>query len=213
MPPKRIMFGFVPKQKTFFDLFDQLAETVDEGAKLLLDATRDDTDTAELQKRIKIIEHQGDEITHKTIEEINKSFVTPLDREDIHELTCRLDDILDLVDTAATRIVLYKIALLTGDAKEMAAILAKSTDIVKRAVKKLRSARERRTILQDCIEIHTCENQGDRLEQHALAALFDNHHDAVDIIKWKDIYDDLETAIDKCEDVANVLESLVLKSS
>lgn len=203
----------MPQAGIFFDLFDQLADTVDQGAQLLLEATRDETDTAELQKRIKNIEHQGDEITHRTIEQLNKTFITPLDREDIHELACRLDDILDLIDTTATRIVLYKIAILTGDAKEMAANLAKATAVVKGAVRKLRSRRERTTILQDCIAIHTFENEGDRLEQHALAALFTNHHDPVEIIKMKDIYDDLEKAVDRCEDVANVLEAVMLKTS
>jgi uncharacterized protein Yka (UPF0111/DUF47 family) len=155
MPRNPAMLGFIPQQKAFFDLFDQLAATVEEGATLLLEATRDETDTLELQKRIKIVEHQGDEITHRTIEQINKSFVTPLDREDIHELVCNLDDILDLVDTAATRIVLYKIGMLSGDAKGMAANLARATGIVRNAVRKLRNARDRRAILHDCIEIHS----------------------------------------------------------
>lgn len=207
------MFGFVPKTEIFFDLLDKLSESVAHGAALLLEAVDDSTDLNELQKRIKIVEHEGDQITHETFQQMNRSFVTPLDREDMYELACRLDDVLDLIDTASARISLYRVTTLTTDAKAMIRILAKATRIVAEAVRKLRRPSERKDILTCVIEIHTCENEGDRLEQHALAALFDGALDARDIIKWKDIYDDLEGAIDKCEDVCNVLENIVLKTS
>jgi len=207
------MLGFVPREKIFFDLLDKLAETVHEGAQLLVTATEEAVDLDELQKRIKIVEHKGDDITHETIQQVHRSFITPLDREDIHELTCRLDDILDLIDTASSRMSLYRVNALTEDAKAMVVNIAKATAIVVRGVQKLRRTRDHQEILACCIEIHTCENEGDRLEQHALAALFENQTDPIEVIKWKDIYDDLEGAIDRCEDAANVLEGLVLKSS
>lgn len=127
-------------------------------------------------------------------------------------MVSRLDDILDLVDAAATRIVLCKIGILTGDAKEMPANLVRAAGLVRNAVRKLRHPPERRSILHDVIEIHSCQNEGDRLGQDALAALFNDHRDPLDVIQWKNIYEDLERAADKCEDVANVLEGIVLKS-
>ena len=207
------MLGFVPREKIFFDLLDKLAEVVNRGAQLLCEATNDGFDVAALKDRIKVVEHEGDQITHELIMQVTKSFVTPLDREDIHELACRLDDILDLVDAAISRIFLYRVGDLTDDARAMCHNLAQATRVLVKGVAKLRRTRDHPDILPCCIEIHTCENEGDRLEQHALAALFNGNRDTAEIIKWKDIYDDLESAIDKCEDAANVLETLVLKSS
>jgi predicted phosphate transport protein (TIGR00153 family) len=207
------MLGFVPREKIFFDLLDKLAQVVDRGAQLLCEATTAGFDVAALKDRIKVVEHEGDQITHELILQVTKSFVTPLDREDIHELACRLDDILDLVDAAISRIFLYRVGDLTEDARAMCRNLAQATRVLVKGVSKLRRTRDHPDILPCCIEIHTCENEGDRLEQHALATLFNGAREAADIIKWKDIYDDLESAVDKCEDAANVLETLVLKSS
>lgn len=207
------MLGFVPRSQVFFDLLDKLAETVDRGAQMLAEAVDDEVDLAELRDRIKIVEHEGDQITHETIQQINRSFITPLDREDIHTLVCRLDDILDLVDTAISRIVMYKIEGLTDDAKAMVRNLATATPIVAQGVQRLRKSRGYEDILTCCIEIHSCENEGDRLEHVAIAALFDQHQDPVTIIKWKDVYQDLEAAVDRCEDAANVLETLALKTA
>lgn len=207
------MLGIVPRSKIFFDLLDKLAETVNRGARMLQEATDDSVDFEELRERIKVVEHEGDQITHETIQQINRSFITPLDREDIHTLVCRLDDILDLVDTAISRIVMYRIADLTDDAKAMVDNLAKATAVVAQGVRRLRKSRGYEDILTCCIEIHTCENEGDRLEHVAIAALFERHSDPVTIIKWKDVYQDLESAVDRCEDAANVLETLALKSA
>lgn len=207
------MLGFVPREKVFFDLLDKLAQAVDHGAQMLCEATRDGFDVEALKDRIKVVEHEGDQITHELILQVTKSFVTPLDREDIHQLACRLDDILDLVDAAISRIFLYRVGDLTEDARAMCRNLAQATRVLAQGVAKLRRPRDHPDILPYCIEIHTCENEGDRLEQHALASLFDGGRDTTEIIKWKDIYEDLESAIDKCEDAANVLETLVLKST
>lgn len=207
------MLGFVPRSRVFFDLLDKLAETADRGAGMLLEAADDSVDLEALRARIKVVEHEGDQITHETIQQINRSFITPLDREDIHTLVCRLDDILDLVDTAISRIVMYKIDRLTDDAKAMIRNLVKATGVVVQGVRRLRAARGYEDILTCCIEIHTCENEGDRLEHVAIASLFDQHADPLTIIKWKDVYQDLEAAVDRCEDAANVLETLALKSA
>lgn len=203
----------IPKDTVFYDMFDNLAKTVHKGAvqiAAMLDNFKHVEDQAQM---IKDTEHAADHITHDIIERTNKTFLTPLEREDIHELACRLDDILDLIDGATRRIVLYKIKEPTSDARALAQVLIKATQLIVEALGMLRTSKDRAAMLKFCIDIHTCENDGDRIEQHALASLFEGNMGPVEIIKWKDIYEDLETATDKCEDVANVLEAIVLKMS
>ena len=207
------MFSLIPKEQVFFDLFEQAAKNVHDGAVALAELLENFKDTTEKAKKIKDIEHAGDKITHTTIEKLNKTFITPLDREDIHELICRLDDILDLIDTAVARIALYKIKEPTPDAKALAKVLVHATKIITELVPQLRNLKHTDALIQQCIAVHTQENEGDRIEQHALAALFENGQDPVLIIKWKDIYEDLESATDRCEDVANVVEGIVLKNA
>ena len=207
------MFSLVPKEMVFFDLFEQAAKNAHEGALALAELLDDFRDVPAKVKRIKDIEHAGDKITHATIEKLNQTFITPLDREDIHELICRIDDILDLIDTAVARMHLYKIDRPTDDAKALARVLVDATRIITDLLPKMRNLRLSSSLLQHCIEIHTQENEGDRIEQHALASLFENGHDPIFIIKWKDIYEELEAATDRCEDVANVIEGIVLKNA
>ena len=207
------MFSLIPKEMVFFDLFEEAAKNAHEGAIALQDLLNDFRDVPAKVKRIKDIEHAGDKITHTTIEKLNQTFITPIDREDIHELICRIDDILDLIDTAVARMHLYKIKEPTDDAKALARVLVDATKIITDLLPKMRSMKLSSSLLQHCIEIHTKENEGDRIEQHALAALFENGHDPIFIIKWKDIYEELEAATDRCEDVANVIEGIVLKNA
>jgi len=207
------MFSLIPKEMVFFDLFEEAAKNAHQGALALLDLLNDFRDVGAKVKRIKDIEHAGDKITHTTIEKLNQTFITPIDREDIHELICRIDDILDLIDTAVARMHLYKIKEPTDDAKALARVLVETTKIITELLPKMRSMKLSSALLQHCIEIHTKENEGDRIEQHALAALFENGHDPIYIIKWKDIYEELESATDRCEDVANVIEGIVLKNA
>jgi uncharacterized protein len=207
------MFSLIPKEQVFFDLFEQAAKNVHDGALALADLLEDFRDIPGKAKKVKDIEHAGDKITHTTIEKLNKTFITPLEREDIHELICRLDDILDLIDTAVNRIMLYKIEKPTEDAKALGKVLVHATQIITELIPQLRNLKRTDALIQQCIAIHTQENEGDRIEQHALAALFENNHDATTIIKWKDIYEDLEEATDRCEDVANVIEGIVLKNA
>jgi len=207
------MFGLIPKEMIFFDLFEEAAKNAHQGALALVDLLENFTNVPEKVKRIKDIEHAGDKITHTTIEKLNQTFITPLDREDIHELICRIDDIIDLIDTAVARMSLYKIDKPTEDAKSLGRVLVKATKIILDLLPKMRNLKLSSSLLQDCIEIHTQENEGDRIEQHALASLFENGHDPIFIIKWKDIYEELESATDRCEDVANVIEGIVLKNA
>lgn len=202
----------MPREKVFFDLFEKSAKNVRSGAQALLELFKDYTDVSEKARRIKEIEHVGDELTHETFARLNKTFITPLDREDIHDIASRLDDILDLIDTAVSRMILYKIERPTENAVALAEVLVEATDAVFDAVAKLRNLKDPEGVLKLCIVIHTHENTGDRVVQTALAALFESLS-PIDIIKWKDIYQDLEMATDKCEDVANALEAVVLKNA
>ncbi len=207
------MFSLIPKEMIFFDLFEEAAKNAHQGAVALVDLLEDFRNVPEKVKRIKDIEHAGDKITHTTIEKLNQTFITPLDREDIHELICRHDDIIDLIDSAVARMHLYKIDKPTEDAKALARVLVKATHIIIELLPKMRNLKLSSSLLQDCIAIHTQENEGDRIQQHALASLFENGQDPIYIIKWKDIYEELEAATDRCEDVANVIESIVLKNA
>lgn len=207
------MFSLIPKEMVFFDLFEEAAKNAHLGALALADLLEDFRNVAEKVKKIKDIEHAGDKITHTTIEKLNQTFITPLDREDIHRLISRIDDILDMIDTAVNRMFLYKIDKPTDDAKALARVLVKATSIIITLLTKMRNLKLSSSLLQDCIEIHTQENEGDRIEQHALASLFENGHDPIYVIKWKDIYEELEAATDRCEDVANVIEGIVLKNA
>ena len=207
------MFSLIPKEMIFFDLFEEAAKNAHLGAVALLDLLEDFRNIPDKVKKIKDIEHAGDKITHTTIEKLNQTFITPLDREDIHELICRIDDIIDLIDSAVARINLYKIDKPTDDAKALAKVLVKATQIIIELLPKMRNLKLSSSLLQDCIAIHTQENEGDRIQQHALASLFENGHDPIFIIKWKDVYEELEAATDRCEDVANVIEGIVLKNA
>ncbi len=207
------MFSILPREHIFFDLFEQAAGNVHEGALALAELLKDFTDVAGKAQKIKDIEHAGDKITHATIEKLNKTFITPIEREDIHELTSRLDDVLDLIDSAVSRIMLYKIAKPTEDARAMAQVLVESTRIIMDLLPRMRNLKRSKEIVAQCIEVHTQENEGDRILHRALAQLFEDGHDAATIIKWKDIYENLEAASDRCEDVANVVEGIVLKNA
>lgn len=208
------MFSLLPKEEVFFDLFERSAENVHKGTVKLVELMESFRDIPARAQEIKDIEHEGDRLTHEMIERVNRTFITPLEREDIHELACRLDDILDLVDTAVNRMMLYKFKEPTADAVSLARCLEMATAYIRDAMPKLRHLDDRRSVeglLKCCVDVHTQENEGDRIEQHALASLFENGQDPIFVIKWKDIYQDLEAATDRCEDVANVMEAIVLK--
>ena len=207
------MAWFMPREDDFFELFERAAENAYQASCELLDMLEKFDSVKERSKRIKDIEHIGDQITHEAIERLNRTFITPVDREDIHELVCRIDDVVDLVDTAAHRIILYKVAEPTSHAKELARCLKHATGIIKEAMPLLRDMKNSREIGQKCIAIHTQENEADRVMHDAIAALFEARPDPIDIIKWKDIYEEIESATDRCEDVANVLDSIVLKNA
>ncbi|HZM00943.1 MAG TPA: DUF47 family protein [Planctomycetota bacterium] len=205
------MAWFMPKADDFFELFERAAGNAHEGAELFVELLERFDDVEQRARRIKDIEHAGDKITHEVIERLNRNFVTPIDREDIHELACRIDDIIDLIDTCANRIVIYKVRQGTPEVLELARCLHRATGLIVEAVNLLRDMKDGRSINQKCIAIQSQENEADRIMQTALENLFASHQDPIEIIKWKDLYEEIESATDRCEDVANVLDSIVLK--
>jgi predicted phosphate transport protein (TIGR00153 family) len=206
------MFSFGPRKGIFFDLFDKAAQNACEAAAALLDLLEHYEDVPNKVRRIKILEQAGDDFTHQILERLAKTFITPLDREDIQRAASKLDDVCDHMDAVATRMMLYKIEATTEDARTFGQVLVKATGLLKDAFVQLRDLRRSDTIQSLCVEIHTQENEGDRLMQHALAGLFDGADlDAKEIIKWKDIYQILESATDRCEEVADVLQTIVVK--
>jgi len=206
------MFSLFAKGNVFFDLFERSAENVHEAAKLLAQLLNDFQDVPNRVRQIHNIEHQGDEFTHRILDQVAKTFITPLDREDIQRIATRLDDVVDQMNTAANRLLLFKVQVIPEDAKLLGKVLVDASALLIVAMRNLKDLKKRDAILDSCIQIHTLENEGDRLMQHALAALFDAPNpDPVEIIKWKDIYQILEKATDRCEDVADALQTVVVK--
>ncbi len=196
----------------FFDLFEEHAACISEAAGLLAEMGND-VDMARQSGRVKEVEHRGDEVTHTVIERLHQTFITPLDRDDIHTLISAMDDVLDLIDASSERIWLYGIARLEPEAAELAGILKQAVEEMGAAVRGLRNLGDRKKLIGHCTEINRLENEGDRLLRRATARLFRESADPVGLIKWKEIYDTLEDAIDRCEDVANVIEGVVLEYS
>ena len=203
-------FSIMPREPKFFDLFEKSVANVAKAAKELADFLEDYTNVPLKVARITELGHEGDAITHQIMEQLHRTFITPLDREDIALLTERLDDVMDFIEDAANAMLLYRIEQPTTRAREMAAILVTMTSELVVAVPLLRNRSKMKEILEHCVEINRLENEADAIIRHALTELFDDTPIA-DVIKWREIYEHLETAADKGEDVANVLEGVVLK--
>lgn len=207
------MFSLMPREKIFFELFNKSAANARMAAEALLDLLTDYTDVPNKIQKLKNLEHAGDEIAHLIFDRLDQTFITPLDREDIHELTSRLDDITDLINAIGVRLALYKIEQPTEDARALARALVQATVSLAEAFALLDQLKRSNEILERCIDVHTQENESDRLYHHALSTLFDGPATPVEIIKWKDLYDKLEAGTDICEDVANVLHAVVIKNT
>lgn len=205
---------FFPKGKEFFDFIDNVAQNVLESAKTLENFIGTYPAQAESQlKNLEDLEHKGDQLTHDTMELLNKTFITPLDREDIHELISSLDDILDFIYGSAYRMVLYKIPYVSEEFKALARVVVRTAEEVSKAALRLKDLKNPQMILAQCIEINRLENEADEAHRRAVATLFDKEKDAIHVIKIKEILDHMEVATDHCEDVANVIESIVLKNA
>ncbi|HEX2569910.1 MAG TPA: DUF47 domain-containing protein [Polyangia bacterium] len=207
-----MVFGkLLPRETSFFDFFERHAALTIEGAREFHSLVTTSDSIASKARRIKEIEHETDVITHQCVEALHKTFITPLDREDIHTLITKMDDIMDFVEAAAERVALYELHDMTPEVRELADLLVRSAMVVEEAIKGLRDMKNSQEVLKRCIQINRFENDGDDILRRAVARLFREEKDPVTIIKWKEIYELLETATDRCEDVANVLEGIVLE--
>ncbi|MBI4229903.1 MAG: DUF47 domain-containing protein [Planctomycetes bacterium] len=201
----------LPRETSFFDLFEKHAAITVQGAIEFQNLMADSSGTAHKCKRIKEIEHEADTITHACVEALHKTFITPLDRDEIYRLITKLDDVMDYIEAASERIALYDLTSMTQDAKDLASVLVRATQGVEEAIHGLRNLADAREIVRKCIEINRLENEGDAVLRTAVARLFREEKDPIQIIKWKEIYENLENATDRCEDVANIIEGIVLE--
>jgi uncharacterized protein len=202
----------IPRETKFFDMFAEIAGNVVEGAQVLSDLLHnyDYQRLPEAVQKIKEIEHRGDDMTHRVFIKLNQTFITPFDREDIHLLASSLDDVLDFVYSASDRLVTYKITQPSPSAKVLAGIILKQAEELKKAVSLLNKNHH---LLEHCVEVNRLENEADQVSREAIGRLFDGGYDPITLIKLKELLEILEEASDKAEDVANVLESVVLKNA
>jgi predicted phosphate transport protein (TIGR00153 family) len=203
------MFGLIPREEAFFELFKKAAHNMIEGSRLLKEMMENFSDPVDQAKRIKEVEHVGDGITHDIALRLNQTFITPIDREDIHDLASALDDILDVVEAVADRFVLYKVAKPTDMAVKLADILHKASVAVGCGVDRLGLTHP--DIKECSVQVNSLENEADRVSRDAISALFEKETDPMAVIKWKEIYENFEAGTDRCEDVANILERIALK--
>jgi predicted phosphate transport protein (TIGR00153 family) len=203
---------FIPKEEKFFDLFEELAAKIEEGVKFFLAMVEQYEYSDEKIARLKQIEHEADIITHKTYEKMHKTFLTPLDREDIYALVNKMDSVIDMIEASAMRLNLYKVKRPSEAIILLARILDKAVQKIKIIVHGMRDMKNAKMILDACVEVNTLENDGDVVLRTTIAELFDNEKDVFELIKWKEIYERLEEAIDVCEDVSNIAEGIVLKN-
>jgi uncharacterized protein len=204
------MIRFLPRDTKFFDLFAELSAAMNEGARLLRSILEDPYDLEKRVAQMQDIEHRGDKATHAIIAKLNTTFITPFDREDIHRLASSLDDVLDFVNSAATRLVMYKITQPPVTAAELAGIIVLQGEELARGVSLLE---KNDGVLKHCDEVNRLEDEADKVSRMAIGVLFDREKDPIQLIKIKELYEVLETATDKAEDAANVLEAIVLKSA
>ena len=203
-------FRIIPRNEDFYDLFSTMAAELRVGAAKLEEMLARDPVIWDKADEIKEVEHKCDHLTHQIIQRLNSTFVTPIDREDIHALAKSLDDVMDAIDASAKVVRLYKIKSVRYGARELAQIVTLSVDQVQLSLQAL----EKRTgVAERSVEINRLENEADRIHEGALRRLFDDEDDPMMIIKWKEILDFLEVATDRCEDVANVLEGVVVKNA
>jgi hypothetical protein len=208
------MFGrLLPKETSFFDFFEQHSALTVEGCKEFLSLVDRGANVDAKAARISEIEHETDVITHRCVEALHKSFITPIERDDIHRLITRMDDIMDFVEAASDRIALYELREMTPEVKDLADCLVRAAQEVANACKLLRDIKSPQAILKSCIDINRLENEADAILRRAVARLFKEEKDPITVIKWKEIYENLENATDRCEDVANIIEGVVLENA
>ncbi len=207
------MFQFFPKEEKFFEMLERASANLMKAGSAFKDLLENFSDVELKVKKIKEIEHEGDIITHEIFDKLNRTFITPIDREDIHQITSELDDVLDFILATADRLLLYKIKKPTPETIKLTEVLISAIEVLGKAIYSLKDRKHSRRTLDYCVEANRLENEGDMIHKSAIAELFSDGKDAVEIIKWRDIYEHLESAIDKCEDVADTVEGIVVKNA
>lgn len=200
----------IPRDEKFYDMFLAQAQNINKAALILVDLFEDFREVEKRVAEIKFVEHQGDQLTHSLMMKLNQTFITPFDREDIHSLGSALDDVLDLVDAAASRIIVYKVKAVTPGARLLAKVIQHGAEIIVKAISQLNKPQN---ILEYCEQLNLIEEEADRIKGECVARLFEDSIEPIEVIKWKEIYEVLEATTDKCEDVADVLEAVVLKTA
>jgi uncharacterized protein len=206
-----VKFSLMPHEEQFYTLFENSARNVVKAAQTLKELMDNWRDVKEKVAEIAKLEAEGDAITHQIIAQLHRTFVTPFDREDIAQLAMALDDVVDFIDSSADAMLLYKIVESTQRSRELADLIVQATEEMAKAIPLLRNKGELKKMLTCCIEVNRVENVTDEVYRSAIAELFDNTKDLVMVIKWREIYEHLESATDRCEDVSNVLEGVALK--
>jgi len=204
------MVSLIPRDNSFFAMFSAMSDNLIAGARALVDLFANYQDVEKQIEQIHRIEREGDELTHAILTKLNQTFITPFDREDIHELASKLDDVLDFINAAGARIVMYRISTPPPAAGELANIILMQSQELQQAVSLMQ---KNGNILVHCVEINRLENEADLVSQQAIARLFEREKDPINLIKIKELLEFLERATDKAEDVANVLETVVLKNT
>jgi predicted phosphate transport protein (TIGR00153 family) len=203
------LLNFLPKEDQYFDLFLQMTLYICDAARELKEMLADKNhDYKEYSQRIKGLEHACDELTHTISTKLNKSFITPFDREDIYTMSTALDDIVDLIDDAARAIIDFDVKEIKEYAREFAVVIERMAEQLREIVAILRKPKN---VTQRLVEIHRLENEGDDIYHAAIAELFHQENDPLTVLKWKEIYEKLEAAVDRCENVANIIESVIIK--
>lgn len=205
------MFRLLPKDEKYFDLFNRVASHLSEGALILQRLFSDFDGHVKHAEKIKEIENTCDELTHTIISRLNQTFITPIDREDIHSLASELDDVMDYIEYVARRTVLFRVEYTTPQAQELTDIVVRMVATLERAVVAL--DKDRNQVMIECVELHRLEKEGDAAHHRAISNLFDTEQDPIKLLKWKELYEALELTIDKCQDTASTLEGIVLKNS
>ena len=201
--------GILPKDEKFFEMFGQLARCITDSARLLRRMFAEPDQLVQHVAAIKEIEHQADNLMRTVIEKLDTAFVTPLDREDIHMLASRLDDVIDLIDGTARRAEMFRLGEIREPAKQLAEIIERSATAIEVGVTQLKKPR---SVAERARELKVLEEEGDAVYREAIAGLFDGTTEPLDVIKWKEMYDKLEDTLDQCEDVGNTLESISIKN-
>jgi predicted phosphate transport protein (TIGR00153 family) len=204
---------FLPREDSYFELLEQATHYLVKGATALEDLAADFTNIEGKINHLQGMEHACDEICHNTLDKLNKTFITPIDREDIHELVLRLDDVLDMTTSAAQQMVSFRVTTPRRPVQQFATIIRQQCELLKNAVSKLRDTKAFESVTNDCIEIHRLENDADDILKHVIEDLFDKETNAIELLRWKEIYETLESVTDKAEDVANVIQGITVKMS